>query len=123
VEAVDEALIRRRGPILGIAVVLDVQQREVNQDGKGFLLPYLELLKLKHNAKRALLFCVLTKFDRYYQDTETNQTFFTQFESLFREKGLLEVWERKVLWMSEPSLGKAAFEKKVKGELKQMYSD
>jgi hypothetical protein len=117
VEALDEVLMRRKGPIIGMAVVLDVQQREVNQDGQGFLLPYLELLKLKHSAKRALLFCVLTKFDRYYQDKETNQTFFTQFDSLFREKGLSEAWEKKLLWMSEPTLGRAAFERKVTGEL------
>ena len=118
VDVLDEVLMKRKGPIIGIAVVLDVQQREINQDGQGFLFPYLELLKIKHNAKKALSFCVLTKFDRYYQDKETNQRFFTQFESLFREKGLSEAWERKILWMSEPTFGKSAFERKVTGELR-----
>jgi hypothetical protein len=55
-----------------VAVVLGVRQREQSQEGENFLLSFLELLRMRRSDKQALFFCVLPKFDKYFDEEETN---------------------------------------------------
>ena len=107
--------------IVGVAVVVDIRQREVSQEGESFLLSFLEALRLRASAKRALFFCVLAKFDQHRDEEETNELILGQFGKLFAARGMAEVWERRIPWMSGPSSGRTRFEEKVRGELRSEY--
>lgn len=79
VEEIDDIILKKRGQIVGVAVIVDVSQRELSQEGESFLFSYLDALRLRHSVKAELFFCVISKYDRYYEDTEANATVYAQF--------------------------------------------
>ena len=58
---------------------------------------------MRHQTKRDISFCLLSKFDEYCDKEEGNAALLGEFWEQFNEKGMVGVWERRVEWMSRPS--------------------
>lgn len=66
VEDIDDLILEKQLDVIGIAYVVDIHQRDQNQEKESYIFTFLETLRLKYCHKNALSFCVLSKFDKHY---------------------------------------------------------
>ena len=84
---IDYLITKYKLHIAGIAYVIDIMQREQDQEGGNYIFTLLDFLRVKYCYKINLLFCILSKFDRNYDYEDLIENMTRQLSRLFQDHG------------------------------------
>lgn len=74
----------------------------VDEEKKSPIGNFYELLNIKKQKKKNLIFCVMTQYDQHYKKKENNKKLVEKWKKFFDEKEMSFMWNNTLLWVSEP---------------------